>query len=96
MEQSGKSLIILPEQEFNEMKQKIDLIPEIYQSLQEAGKIKTQDYYSIKEFMKLAHIARNTFEKIKNQLSIKKVSPRKFLVPHSDLVRWLNGEFQTI
>jgi DNA-directed RNA polymerase subunit N (RpoN/RPB10) len=88
-----KQVIEIPQETFNKIEAKLNQIDEIHEILRELGKIETPQHYSVKEFMKLAKIGRNKFEEIKDKLQAVRVSPRKIMIPHSDLVRWFNGDF---
>ncbi|NJN25190.1 MAG: hypothetical protein HC819_04020 [Cyclobacteriaceae bacterium] len=89
-----KTVIEIPQSTMIMIEKKLQLLDSIYEAIQEFGLVKTQDYYTVNEFIKLAKIGRNKFEAIKCHLNIIRVSPRKQLIPHSELVRWFNGEIQ--
>ena len=88
-----KTVVELPQTTFDKIERRLDRIDEIHEKLQELGTVKTPKYYTVKEFMQLAKIGRNKFEEIKNRLNVVRVSPRKIMIPHSDLVKWFSGEF---
>lgn len=88
-----KTVVELPQETFDHIEAKLSQIDEIHEILKELGTIKTPEHYTVTEFMKLAKIGRNKFEAIKDKLSSVRVSPRKIMVPHSDLVRWFRGDF---
>lgn len=84
--------IVIPDSILLEVGSRLGKIDEIHAMLKSQGMIKTPEHYTPKEFIRKAKIGRNKFEKIKPKLKMVRVSPRKFLIPHSELVRWLNGE----
>ena len=87
-----KTVIEIPEETLDLIRAKLAKIDAIHEKLMELEKIETPTHYTPREFMKLAKIGRNKFEQIKPKLSATQVSSRKILIPHSDLVRWFNGE----
>ncbi len=88
-----KQVIELPQETFDKIEARLDKVDEIHDILKELGSIKTPEFYTVSEFLKLAKIGRNKYEEIKNKLSAVRVSPRKIMIPHSDLVKWFNGDF---
>ena len=89
-----KQVVELPQETFDKIESKLNQIDEIHEILKELGKVETPQHYTVKEFMRLAKIGRNKFEEIKDKLSVVRVSPRKILVPHVDLIRWFKGEIR--
>lgn len=89
-----KTVIEISLETLNKIERGLSQIGEIKETLEDIGSIKLQERYTAQEFMEKAKISRNKYEQIKSQLNPVKVSARKTLHPHSDLVRWFNGEIQ--
>lgn len=88
-----KQVTEIPQEIVDRFEEGFNKIDEMYDVLKEQGSIKTPEHYTVKEFMKKGKMSRNKYEQIKDQLDAVRVSPRKIMIPHSDLVRWFRGDF---
>ncbi len=70
-------------------------VPDIKRALEKLGREKSPPkVYTKKEFRELAKIGANKMEELLPYLNAVQVSPRKILIPHSDLLRWFRGEIK--
>lgn len=68
-------------------------VPEMKKILEELGKEKSPPkFYTKREFRELAKIGSNKMEEILPDLEPIQLSPRKTVIPHESLMRWLSGK----
>jgi hypothetical protein len=92
---SGNDRIILiqaSESFLYKLEEGFRMLKEIQKILDAINTMQEPQFYSPQEFMKKAKIGRNKFEELKPRLNINRSSPRKYSIPHSDLVRWFSGD----
>ncbi len=91
---TSKTVVEVPLATYDQMEKVIlEDVPEMKKALADLGREKSPPkVYTKKEFRDLAKIGANKMEEILPYLNAVRVSPRKILIPHSDLLRWFRGE----
>lgn len=93
MENQGfKAVVEVPLELLNKLERSADLIVAMSENAPTSIRQIEEQYLTPKEFMHRAKIGRAKFDEIKGRLHYKQVSPRKMMIPATDLKRWFNGE----
>lgn len=89
----SKEIVLLPiSSELAErLREGMVRLERVEEGMKALGAVVPEEYLTVKEFCRRAGIGRGTFERNKDKLVHRRVSPRKILIPISELHRWLGG-----
>ena len=91
--EKSMTFVPVPIEIFEKIKSGIETIEQLSDAISQFNTSeKKVNYLTVREFCSEVRIGRNKYEEIKGQIKSVRVSPRKIMIPTTEIDRWFAGE----